>query len=267
MENTVHDVEVDDKRQAARLREEKLQSDIFILKKLNAAFESFNGALQDTGSANERVAAQVEQTDALLNKYIDILSKSEEFARLIFDDQWEGAQADEEFLERERTEAIERARKEAEEEEARRKREEQAKFEQERQERLKREEKERLEREKSERAIRGGVRGVRGTRASTLGRGAAFSRADAHLLVEYPKDHNLCRLELVAVQFHGHHVPRSSQSRITGGFTNLAHLLSGILQVLNDLTRWQIRSKWPSNPLPLWPRFQTNNFPVPGPPL
>lgn len=113
VENTVHETEVDDRRQAAKLREEKLQSDIFILKKLNAAFESFNDALQETGSANEvrspsnstvlsafqryyglqRVAAQVEQTDALLNKYIGILSKSEEFARLIFDDQWEGVQA------------------------------------------------------------------------------------------------------------------------------------------------------------------------------
>lgn len=41
------------KRQAAKLREEKLQSDIFILKKLNASFAHFNEALQDTGSANQ----------------------------------------------------------------------------------------------------------------------------------------------------------------------------------------------------------------------
>lgn len=39
--------------QDAKLREEKLQSDLFILKKLNTAFELFNEALQDTGSANE----------------------------------------------------------------------------------------------------------------------------------------------------------------------------------------------------------------------
>lgn len=39
--------------QAAKLREEKLQSDLFILKKLNASFELFNEALHDTGSANE----------------------------------------------------------------------------------------------------------------------------------------------------------------------------------------------------------------------
>lgn len=40
-------------RQSAKAREEKLQSDVFILRKLNASFELFNEALQDTGSANQ----------------------------------------------------------------------------------------------------------------------------------------------------------------------------------------------------------------------
>jgi hypothetical protein len=40
-------------RQSAKAREEKLQSDIFILRKLNTSFELFNEALQDTGSANQ----------------------------------------------------------------------------------------------------------------------------------------------------------------------------------------------------------------------
>lgn len=40
-------------RHSAKAREEKLQSDIFILRKLNASFELFNEALQDTGSANK----------------------------------------------------------------------------------------------------------------------------------------------------------------------------------------------------------------------
>jgi hypothetical protein len=40
-------------RLASKMREEKLQSDIFILKKLNAAFASFRKALSDTESANE----------------------------------------------------------------------------------------------------------------------------------------------------------------------------------------------------------------------
>ena len=40
-------------KHSAKAREEKLQSDIFILRKLNASFELFNEALQDTGSANQ----------------------------------------------------------------------------------------------------------------------------------------------------------------------------------------------------------------------
>ena len=40
-------------KHADKAREEKLQSDIFILRKLNASFELFNEALQDTGSANQ----------------------------------------------------------------------------------------------------------------------------------------------------------------------------------------------------------------------
>lgn len=40
------------RRRAEKIREDKLQSDIFILKKLNAAFEQFNGALDEAGSAN-----------------------------------------------------------------------------------------------------------------------------------------------------------------------------------------------------------------------
>jgi hypothetical protein len=40
-------------QQASKNREDKLQSDIFILKKLNASFELFNQALHETGSAND----------------------------------------------------------------------------------------------------------------------------------------------------------------------------------------------------------------------
>jgi hypothetical protein len=62
------------------------------------------------------------------------------------------------------------------EERARREREEQERLEREKEEQRRKEERERVEREKTERAIRGGVRGVRGTRASTRGRGAVSSR-------------------------------------------------------------------------------------------
>ncbi|CAA7261608.1 unnamed protein product [Cyclocybe aegerita] len=190
--------------QASRLREEKLQSDVFILKKLNASFELFNDALQETGSANERVVAQLEQTDALLNKYINILSLSEDFSRLIFDERWQGAEADETAFEQEQLVAKEAARREA-EDRALREQQEKIRLEKEKEERLRREEKERLEREKSERAIRGSIRGVRGTRASTRGvRGAAPPRGRDNCAYTYqPNLTNLLqglRRQLVALR-------------------------------------------------------------------
>jgi hypothetical protein len=98
------------KRPAGGVRDEKLQNDAILLKKLNSALTSFTNALGDVASQNEvilfspltlsvslhsvqRIAAQLEQTEALLNKYVAILSGSEQFARLILDDQWEGGEA------------------------------------------------------------------------------------------------------------------------------------------------------------------------------
>ncbi|KAL6302117.1 hypothetical protein BKA93DRAFT_737588 [Sparassis latifolia] len=164
------------KKLAAKAREEKLQHDLFILKKLNGAFEVYKDALKETKSSTERVANQLEHTNALLDKYVMILSKSETTAKLILDERWKGAEADEETLEREQAEAEERARREEEERvlAAQRERERLEREEQERKERI---ERERLERERAEASKstgRGGVRGVRGTRASMRGtRGAA----------------------------------------------------------------------------------------------
>ncbi|KAF7428667.1 hypothetical protein PC9H_007896 [Pleurotus ostreatus] len=157
------------KRIASRTREEKLRSDVFILRKLNAAFAAFNEGLEDAGSANERIATQLEQTDALLNQYAHVLSKSEDISRLIFDEEWQGAEEDETVLEQERIAAEEKARLEAQERALARKRE-QERLEREEQERLAQEEKERIDRERSQRhSSRGGVTGVRGTRASMRG--------------------------------------------------------------------------------------------------
>lgn len=123
-----------------------------------------------------------------MNKYIRILSKSEEFARLIFDEQWQGADEvsvtvvlaqtqplnylpikDEEILERERKAQIEKEHQEAEERALAAQRE-QERQEREERERMEQEERERVERERKERTVaRGGVRGVRGTRASMRG--------------------------------------------------------------------------------------------------
>ncbi|OCH92308.1 hypothetical protein OBBRIDRAFT_833534 [Obba rivulosa] len=156
------------KKLAARTREEKLQHDLFILKKLNATFDVYKEALKEAKSSTERVATQLEHTNALLDRYVDIMAKSEDYARLILDERWQGAEADEEQLEREQLEAIERAR---------RNEEERLLAEQRERERLEREEQERQERERIEReraqpkvSVRGGgVRGVRGTRASMRG--------------------------------------------------------------------------------------------------
>ncbi|KAF9268903.1 hypothetical protein L218DRAFT_918093 [Marasmius fiardii PR-910] len=151
----------------ARQREEKLQRDIVVLRKLNSAFTAFNSALDDVGSANTRISEQLDNTEMLLNKYMKVLAKSEDFARVIFDEEFEGAELDEDFIERERAEAAERERKENERRalEAERERERKAK---EAQELLEKEQKEYAERERTA-AARGVVRGVRGTRASMRG--------------------------------------------------------------------------------------------------
>lgn len=41
----------------------------------------------------QQVAAQLSQTDALLDKYANMLAKSETVTRLIFDERWGGADA------------------------------------------------------------------------------------------------------------------------------------------------------------------------------
>ncbi|KAI8993086.1 hypothetical protein BD414DRAFT_514129 [Trametes punicea] len=160
------------KRLAAKSREEKLQHDLFVLKKLNAAFEVYKDALREAKSSTDRVAVQLQHTNALLDKYVRILDKSEKITKLILDERWQGADADEEQLDREEREAEERARRK-EEERLLAEQREREKLEREQREREERELRERLEREKAEAAksvSRGsGVRGVRGTRASMRG--------------------------------------------------------------------------------------------------
>ncbi|KAJ4483390.1 hypothetical protein J3R30DRAFT_1773231 [Lentinula aciculospora] len=155
-------------RTKAKLREDKLQNDLHVLRKLNTAFSSFNEALEGVGDANERISRQLSQTEGLLNKYMAILAKSEEFSRLIFDEDWDGVEQDEMILRREAEERIERERKEAEERALAQQREREL-LEREAKERQEREKKERIERERKDHVSRGGsgVRGVRGTRAST----------------------------------------------------------------------------------------------------
>jgi len=107
--------EPDGTSNAAQLREEKLQNDLFVLRQLNGAFAVYNDALREAQAGTERIAEQLEQTDALLNKYVDILSKTDQVARLIFDGRWMGAEADEAQLEEEERVREEARRREEEE--------------------------------------------------------------------------------------------------------------------------------------------------------
>ncbi|CDO75358.1 hypothetical protein BN946_scf184966.g26 [Trametes cinnabarina] len=173
MDETMRQEDVEKaKRLAAKTREEKLQHDLFVLKKLNSAFEVYKEALRETKSSTDRVAIQLQHTNALLDKYVRILDKSEKITKLILDERWQGADADEEQLDREEREAQERARRE-EEERLQAEQRERERLERAQREREERELRERLEREKAEAARlapRGsGVRGVRGTRASMRG--------------------------------------------------------------------------------------------------
>ncbi|RPD74225.1 hypothetical protein L226DRAFT_546139 [Lentinus tigrinus ALCF2SS1-7] len=171
------------RRLAVKTREEKLQHDLFMLKKLNSAFEVYKDALRETKSSTDRVATRLEHTNALLDKYVRILSRSEKITKLILDERWQGADVDEEQLEREEAARIEREHRE-EEERRLAEQKERERREREQRERQEREERERLEREKAEAAktvSRGsGVRGVRGTRASMRGfRGASRAASTA----------------------------------------------------------------------------------------
>ncbi|KAI9443282.1 hypothetical protein H4582DRAFT_2126421 [Lactarius indigo] len=167
--------DADPTQPAAQSREEKLRSDLFVLRQLNGAFASYNDALRETQAGTERVAKQLEQTDALLNRYINILSKSERVTQLIFDERWTGAEADEAFLEEEIRAQEEKRRREEEERRLAAQREKERR-EKEELERTLRNEAERLERERRDKMAprsTSGVRGVRGTRASMRARAGA----------------------------------------------------------------------------------------------
>ncbi|KAI9460915.1 hypothetical protein BJY52DRAFT_1185743 [Lactarius psammicola] len=160
--------DVDPTHLTTQSREEKLRNDLVVLRQLNGAFAAYNDALRETQAGTERIVEQLEQTDALLNRYINILSKSGRVTQLIFDERWTGAEADEAFLEEEIRAQEEKRRREEEERMLSAQREQERK-EKEELERAMRDEAERLERERGDKMASrstSGVRGVRGTRAS-----------------------------------------------------------------------------------------------------
>ncbi|KAF9777752.1 hypothetical protein BJ322DRAFT_521350 [Thelephora terrestris] len=142
-------------RKAARMREEKLQNDLFLLNKLNNSLLLYTDALRATQSSTERLKARLKDTNALLDMYIGTLDRSEAVTRLILDEKWEGASADEEILLNQIREREVAQRREA---EAREREAELARL--------------RLEEERVDQSS-SGVRGARGTRATMRARSAA----------------------------------------------------------------------------------------------
>ncbi|KAH9929492.1 uncharacterized protein BXZ73DRAFT_90357 [Epithele typhae] len=141
------------RRAATRTREERLQQDLFLLRKLNAAFDVYKDALRATKSSTDRVAVRLDHTNALLDKYVRMLSKSEKITKLMLDERWYGADADEEQLDREEAEARERAQREEEERQLALQREKE-RLEREQREREERALREQQERERAEAAAK-----------------------------------------------------------------------------------------------------------------
>ncbi|KAF8514138.1 hypothetical protein JB92DRAFT_2920224 [Gautieria morchelliformis] len=173
-----HDTVATDKGKSslstARSREERLQHDLFVLKKLNASFSLYNDALKDTRSSTENVALQLDRTDRLLDQYVNLLRHTENHSKLIFDETWEGGVMDQEILDKLRAESAQKAQREREE------RENAARKEQERLENEELARKARELRDANERGKRGsgsvrGVRGVRGLRARGAERGSSVA--------------------------------------------------------------------------------------------
>ncbi|KAG9101551.1 hypothetical protein FRC06_002835 [Ceratobasidium sp. 370] len=170
-------------RTAAERREEQLHAALFQLRKMNAVFGDYVGALDAVQGNTEasfvlvlalRLERQVERTNAILDRYVKMLGQQEQIAKLVLDEEWGGGESDEQIVQ-------ERIEQKAKEERERKEREER--------ERREREERERQEaeralaeqeaRERAEKAA-AGTRG-RGTRGGTtrgtargVGRGKAI---------------------------------------------------------------------------------------------
>ncbi|KAG8762059.1 hypothetical protein FRC12_009207 [Ceratobasidium sp. 428] len=173
-------------RTAAERREEQLHAALFQLRKMNAVFGDYVGALDAVQGNTERLERQVERTNAILDRYVKMLGQQEQIAKLVLDEEWGGGESDEQIIqerieqkakeERERKEREERERREREERE--REAEEKALAEQEARERAEKAAANTRGRSVRGTATRGTVRGVgRGAATSSgIGRGAPAAR-------------------------------------------------------------------------------------------
>ncbi|KAG8721016.1 hypothetical protein FRC08_016326 [Ceratobasidium sp. 394] len=176
-------------RTAAEKREEQLHAALFQLRKMNAVFGDYVGALDAVQGNTERLERQVERTNAILDRYVKMLGQQEQIAKLVLDEEWGGGESDEQILQ-------ERIEQKAREERERKEREERERREREERERQAAERAlaEQEARERTEKAaastrgrgtrgistrgtVRGGARGsVSGASTSGIGRGAPAAR-------------------------------------------------------------------------------------------
>ncbi|KAG8762025.1 hypothetical protein FRC12_009221 [Ceratobasidium sp. 428] len=173
-------------RTAAERREEQLHAALFQLRKMNAVFGDYVGALDAVQGNTGRLERQVERTNAILDRYVKMLGQQEQIAKLVLDEEWGGGESDEQIIqerieqkakeERERKEREERERRER--EERQREAEERALAEQEARERAEKAAANTRGRGIRGTATRGTVRGVgRGAATSSgIGRGAPVAR-------------------------------------------------------------------------------------------
>nr|ASF90247.1 hypothetical protein SPAR05597 [Bartheletia paradoxa] len=78
----------------AEAREEQLQAALAGLRGINDVFGGYVGALEAAKTHNQRFTLQVSHTNALLDKYIEILGQTEHTQRLVLDETWHGGTED-----------------------------------------------------------------------------------------------------------------------------------------------------------------------------
>ncbi|CAE7112115.1 unnamed protein product [Rhizoctonia solani] len=163
-------------RTATERREEQLHAALFQLRKINAVFGDYVGALEAVDANNERLERQVERTNAILDRYVRMLDQQEQTTKLVFDEEWRGGEADEQTIQ-ERIEQQARLERERKEREAR-ERQEREEREREEAERAQAEQEAR-ERAAAKATTTGRGRGTRGTgtRGTARGRGTTGATA------------------------------------------------------------------------------------------
>ncbi|QRV79664.1 ADP-ribosylation factor family [Ceratobasidium sp. AG-Ba] len=160
-------------RTAAERREEQLHAALFQLRKMNAVFGDYVGALEAVQGNTERLERQVERTNSILDRYVKLLGQQEQVAKLVLDEEWGGGESMGLIIDPTKDEQIIQERIEQKAREARERKEREERERREREERAREEERALAEQEAQERAEKAAATGRgRGTRGATA-RGSA----------------------------------------------------------------------------------------------